>query len=483
MASDRRQRRRPGRIVPPPMGRRVLPVVLTVSFALGLFAGECRADRITLRGGGLIRGKVLPADPQHPDRVTILTATGKTPLNFQKAQVIQVQAEPSALDEYLDRRGSLATTAEANHALGVWCEEHKLKDLAEIHFEAAVRLDKAFEPAHQKLGHVLVGNQWLWGDELRAAQGLVRYKGQWMSAEEKEQREAAAASSAELASWVRRLKLLRQALLSGPEDRKRDAERQLMEIRDPAAVTPLVQVLGGEGPAVRVLLDHVLDQIPGPEAAAALVKHVLFETDSDVRHGIQDALAKRTDSNIVPNLVKALGSKDPAVVNRAGWSLGQLGAVATVPKLIPALITVQHQVILPPVSGWPSGGNESIGASFGSVAPTPGMSGGSPFLSGGISSYGVLTPPVAAPGAVAFGASAIPTPTLPGTGFSVGGGSYRPRDHLPRIIPLTFQNIEVLASLVKLTGQDFGYDIPQWKRWVVSGFRPDPTPVRRVPQP
>jgi hypothetical protein len=54
---------------------------------------------------------------------------------------------------------------------------------------------------------------------------------------------------------------------------------------------------------------------------------------------------------------------------------------------------------------------------------------------------------------------------------------------MPRIITLRFQNVEVLAALVKLTGQDFGFDITAWQRWVSSDFHPDPTPVRRVPQP
>src|SRR5262245_9169807 len=70
-----------------------LAVVLPL---LGLFTGipgvrNARADRIMLRGGGQIRGKVVP-DPKHPDRVTVLTETGKTPLRFQKPQVLRVVA-------------------------------------------------------------------------------------------------------------------------------------------------------------------------------------------------------------------------------------------------------------------------------------------------------------------------------------------------------------------------------------------------------
>jgi hypothetical protein len=50
-------------------------------------------------------------------------------------------------------------------------------------------------------------------------------------------------------------------------------------------------------------------------------------------------------------------------------------------------------------------------------------------------------------------------------------------------VPFTFQNIEVLAALVKLTGKDFGYDAAAWRHWLKTSFQPDPDPVRRVPQP
>jgi hypothetical protein len=446
----------------------------TVVALLAVGGTESRADRITLRGGGQIRGKVLP-DPEHPDRVKVLSESGKTPLSFQKAQIVQVAAEPSALDEYLLRRDKLQPGAQANYELGLWCEEHKLKDLAELHFEAAVTNDKSYEPAHQKLGHVLVGDRWIGGDELREAQGLVRYKGQWISKQEKEQRAAAAANSAEQASWVRRLKLLRQTFLYGADDRRRSAEQQLMEIREPLAVTPLLQVFGGDDPSLRMLLDHVLELIPGPEAAGALVKHLLSETDSDVRQGTMSALERRKGPTVVAALVQALGSKDPSVVNRSAWALGQLGAVTTVPKLIPALITIQQRFVMPPVQGWPSG---NTGASFGSVAPVSGL-GGASFSS--VSSFGLLSPPVVGAGAVGYGVTGIPMPALPSATFSPGGGG--PREQMPRIITLRFQNVEVLATLVKLTGQDFGFDINAWQRWVSTGFHPDPTPVRRVPQP
>ena len=294
--------------------------------------------------------------------------------------------------------------------------------------------------------------------------------------QEKDRRTAVAANNAEQATWVRRLKLLRQSLLNGPSDRSRDAEKQLMDIRDPVAVSPLLQVFGDEVPTLRTLLDRILGGIPGPESAAGLVKHMLMEPDADVRSVTMESLTKRNGPGVISGLTQALRSIDPTVVNRAAWSLGQLNAVTTVPKLIPALVTVQQHLIFPPMQGWPSG---TSGTSFGSISPTAGMGGAN--FGNNINTYGMPTSAGVGPGVAGYGATGIPGPSLPSATYSSGGSG--PREQMPKPLTLRFQNLEVLSSLVKLTGQDFGFNIPAWQQWVASGYRPDPTPVRRVPQP
>jgi hypothetical protein len=442
---------------------------------------EARADRIVLRGGGQIRGKVL-ADPKQPDRVIVLGEKGKTPLRFQKAQVIEVIREPSALDDYLVKRNQAAATAEGQHELGLWCEQHKLTDLATVHFEAALKQNPQFAPAHQKLGHVLYGDRWLSGDELREAQGLVRYKGHWITQEEKAQREEQAATTAEQVSWMKKIKRLHDLILVGDDSRRRDAEAKLREIHEPVAVNPLVRVLGESTEAIRSLLDHILGAIPGPEASAALVSRILAETDPDIRTGTFTELEQRKEPNVIPLLVKALTSTHPEVVNRAAWTLANLNAVATVPKLIPALITTQYTVVWAPSNGGSSGGGFSAG--FGSVSTIPGTE-GMPVAYNG-SSVGVLTGPTVAPGAVGYGVASVPLygQAYTGAGINTGGSNIGGRSGmLPRMIATNYRNVEVLAALVKMTGADFGYDIPTWRRWLTTSFRADPSPVRRVPQP
>ena len=161
-------------------------------------------------------------------------------------------------------------------------------------------VDKSFEPAHRKLGHVYHDGYWLSRDDLSAIQGLVKYKGRWISTEERAKRQAEEESTATQASWVRRIKMLRQSIVNGPEDRRREAETQLMAIRDSEAVGPLLRVLGNDEPPMRILLAQILAAIPGKEATAGLVKQILAEPTTEVRPVIFEKLKDRDDPNVDP---------------------------------------------------------------------------------------------------------------------------------------------------------------------------------------
>jgi hypothetical protein len=460
--------------------------------ALGLSClagGEGRADRIIFRGGGQIKGVIVPGGAP-PDQVLVLTETLATPLKYRKAQIVRVDSEPTPLRDYLAKRDKAAPTAAGQFELGSWCEEHKLPALAELHYRRALDYDKTFAPAHKKLGHVLYDNHWVTRDELRAAQGLVKYKGRWVSKDVKENLEAAAAAAAERVSWSRRLTVLRKKLLYGDEAQRKQAEEQLAAIHEPAAVNPLLKVFGQDPEPLRILLAQTLSGIKGTEAAAALVQLLLAESETSVREATMKELANREERNVIPLLVKALRARDMRVVNRAAWALGNLNAVTSVPKLISALVVVDEQIVWNNVA--PAGGG-GLGVSFSSVGPGlgPGMGsatglsyGGGSFASGTIYPWPVLTPPVVAPGAVAFGGTSLGYSGLGGAGFGLGLGSMPARGGpQPQIVRNVVRNAEVLNALIKLTGQDFGYDVETWRHWVNTAFRTHPTPARRVPQP
>jgi hypothetical protein len=443
--------------------------ILVGWLCLGATNGEAKADQITLRGGGQLKGKLIP-DKAHPDQWLLLAEVGKTPMVLKKEQVVQVTPEKSALDDYVVLREKDRSTAEAEYQLGVWCEEHNLKDLAQVHYKRTVELDGYFEAAQRKLGHVRMDGRWLNADEVKEAQGFVKYKGRWVTPEEKERREMLAASAAEGSAWVKRLKTIRDAYLSGPVERSREAERRLLDINQPIAIGPVLQVLGEDPtPALRAIASQILGGIPGPQAANGLVGRFLQEEDPNVCRMTLDQMARRESSEIVPLLTRSLRSSHHEVVNRSAWGLSSLNAVATVPRLVSALITVEYQVVMV------DSGSGGTGLSYNSTTPAQGYGNSQG------RSIAVLTPPVVGPGVVAYGATSVPLGAAGGTSFGMGSGGSR--GPIPRLVPIEYRNDEVLAALIKMTGRDFGYDVSTWKQWVASSFKLDSPPTRRVPQP
>ena len=100
------------------------------------------------------------------------------------------------------------------------------------------------------------------------------------------------------------------------------------------------------------------------------------------------------------------------------------------------------------------------------------------------STLAYLTPPAMAPGVVAYGGVAVPYISQDQlTGGLLGALPPAGRGPVPRMATYTYQNVEVLGALIKLTGQDFGYDGGVWRRWINRSFNPNPKPVRQIPQP
>jgi hypothetical protein len=433
-----------------------------------------RADVIELRGGGQVQGKVVP-DPKNKDRVQVWLLRGRNPLSFQKGQIVNVIRQPSPLDAYVVKRAKGSSTAAAQLELGSWCDQNSLPDLARLHYENALSLDSTLEEAHRKLGHVYHDGSWLSRDDLSAAQGLVKYKGRWITAEEKSKREVVAQTTAAQTSWLRRIKLLRQAIINGPEDRRREAESQLMSIRDADAVVPLVRVFGQDDRPRRILLALVLSTIGSPEATRALVGRVLNEPDSEVRQVTFDHLKQRDEPGVPGQFARALASEDIQVINRAAWALGNLQTVEAVPRLVSVLVTSQQRIVLQPTT--------TVNPLAQATIPGPG-----PTLRG-MTNGGIVvqSPPVVGYGVVAYGMSAVPwSQVTPGLAMSTGlspGSQLSPGAPEPKVATFTYRNVEVLSALQKLTGQDFGYDVESWSRWVARSFNPNPRPARRVPQP
>jgi len=459
---------------------RSVKIALMLGASCWFAVGEtAKADRVILRGGGQIHGVILPGDVGS-DKVLVQTTDSASPISFKKDQLIRVEKESGPLDEYLIRRAQVKPTAAAHYELGLWCEAKRLKGPAQIHYRRAAELDDQYAPAQRKLGKVLHEGRWITADELKQAQGYVKVKGKWYTPEEKARLDADAAYNAEQASWARRIKIYRHKLMSDRESERRSAELDLMAIHEPVAVVPLVRVLGNDADPIRLMLLRVLGGIESSDATAALVNYSLLDPVPTLRQAALDEILRRKDPKAIPLYARVLKPENnPEVVGRAALVLAELKETKTVPRMVEVLVAVfEHMEILPTtvVNNNPMG-------NFGMYSGGPG--GASGMSLGGFSTYNgpnipFLTPPAMAPGAIAFGGGSMPLSTLAAGGLGQGNVRVVPQ---PQIVRQVINNALVLQALRKLTNQNFGFDVPTWKRWVATSFRAEARPSRRVQEP
>ncbi len=99
----------------------------------------------------------------------------------------------------------------------------------------------------------------------------------------------------------------------------------------------LLQILGPEANGFRRGLVDYLSRDNGAEATRALVKHVLFDIDADVRYAAMLALRERPQESYTPLLLDGLGYPWAAVARHAAEALAFFERTDLVPKLVDLL--------------------------------------------------------------------------------------------------------------------------------------------------
>ena len=252
-----------------------------------------------------------------------------------------------------------------------------------------------------------------------AERGLVRYRGAWRTSQEIELIERSERETVAQKQWGPRLEKLRRRL-DDPATSATAAE-ELREIVDPAAVPALGVALAREGvPQVRAFLLEALARIGSSDAIAIILQVAIDHADPDTRLTAVERLQAIGPRIAEPACVAALGGPDNARVNRAAEVIGALGLSTTAAALVEALET-EHVVIA------------SDGRQAGQTS-------------------------------VAFGNSG-------GEGLALGGGPKRGKVRL--------RNEAALGALVRITGQDFQWNLPAWRQWLASQELAEPVDLRR----
>jgi hypothetical protein len=190
--------------------------------------------------------------------------------------------EGQALAEYNALRAKTPATAAAQWRLGIWCEEHGLKDVAYVHFAEVARLDPRREAAWRKLGFKKHGGRWTTDEQI---------------AEENEQKKADKI-------WAPKLRKAHKDIHGTTGAKKRDAaQAELDAIKDPRAVLALYREFGGGGPGDQNILIQALGQIDKPMSSQVLALLAVYGKTPDVRRRAALALRDRPADDFLPLLV------------------------------------------------------------------------------------------------------------------------------------------------------------------------------------
>ena len=235
-------------------------------------AGRCRGRGPGATGSSSAAGARSGARSSptraNPDRVTVLTETGQDAADVPEVAVVEVdrRAErpgrlPGASQKpTADRRGELRARPLVRGAQAERPGRAPLRGGREARQDVRARRIRSSATS-------LMGDAGSAATSCGRPQGLVRYKGKWITKRgEGPARGRRRRPGAEQAAWVRRIKLLRQAIVAGtrrPPPRGRAAVDG--DPRPARGDAPWSGSSGGDSEPLRMLLDHVLEQIPGPE--------------------------------------------------------------------------------------------------------------------------------------------------------------------------------------------------------------------------
>ncbi len=231
----------------------------------------CEAHGLTAERLNHLALAVL-ADPKH---ATARGLMGLVALDGRwlrpDAVAARAQADPT-LAEYDVRRQKTPYTADGQWALGVWCDEHGLKDQARAHLTVVTRLDPAREPAWKRLGYKRHEGRWATDAQLAADRADVEAQKQ---ADKR---------------WKPLLEKYK-AMLDQPS-RRDEAESALSAIVDSRAV-PSIGRIFATSEATQPRAVRLLGQVDAPSASRALASLAVFAKSAEARRAAAETLRGR----------------------------------------------------------------------------------------------------------------------------------------------------------------------------------------------
>ena len=190
----------------------------------------------------------------------------------------KAQADPT-LAEYEARRLKAPYTADGQWALGIWADEHDLRDQARAHLTAVIRLDPAREAAWHRLGYTKHDGRWATDAQLRAGKAEVE------------------AQKVADRHWKPLLEKYK-AMLGQPSKRGK-AEEALAGVVDPRAVPMIGRVFVTNKVDDQLRAARLLGQVESPSASRVLAGQVVLSRSPEVRRVALETLKGRDPRDFV----------------------------------------------------------------------------------------------------------------------------------------------------------------------------------------
>lgn len=166
-----------------------------LALAVGCFlTSSASADIVHLKNGKKYEGQVEKVN----GKVIVNTKFGRS--EFAESEVERIEEKSSPKDEFKKRRDAIDDDVTALMELYAWAQGENLKTQATGVLRDIIKIDPENQAARKLLGYVSVDGKWVSEKQAErmaadaeakkmAAKGLVEYKGEWITPEDKEARE------------------------------------------------------------------------------------------------------------------------------------------------------------------------------------------------------------------------------------------------------------------------------------------------------
>jgi hypothetical protein len=369
-------------------------------------------------------------------------------------EVDEIVRRRPIFEEYHTRRRAAPDTALAHWELAEWCRQNSLGRERRDHLLRVIALDPDHVAAHRGLGHVRHAGRWSTPEQVLASRGLVKHNGKHVRSDDFEETLDDERANARERDWSKRVRRWHGWLGGDHHERQAAGRAELSSIRDPDAVPALARALRSEADeSRRLVFVGVLSEISGGNAVAALARQSIDEESESVRETALQAVLRKDLGPAIPVYVRALKSRSNPLVNRAGLALSQVGGTSALRPMIEAVVT-RHEYTV--------------------EIPNP-----EPFIctEGQNSTGSVVLPPSVALQLLSSGMMPLVAQNMP---KPVPG-----QEAEKEMITVTFsrdeENAGVLEGLVRLTGQNFGFDKLAWRRWFNGQSRGGSRSKNQVP--